>query len=72
MTLIIGSTNMGGSKLGNRIKKLWPLPSDSSGGTIAEKAKQVLKTFRERSAAKKLSDARRTKNSSGGGRTAGY
>lgn len=54
MTVIIASTNIGGSKVASKIKKLWPLRSDGS-GVASDKAKEVLRTFREREALKKAS-----------------
>lgn len=59
MTVIIASTNMGGSKVASKINKLWPLPTDEgSADNISERAKQVLRTFKVNEAAKKLSNAR--------------
>ena len=57
MTLIIASTNMGGSKIPSKIDKLWPLPTDEDKKGIDEKAKNVLMSFKKIEAAKKMNNA---------------
>lgn len=52
MTFIIASTNFGGKGIAQKIKKLWPLRSDGI-GNVSDKAREVLRTFREREAMKK-------------------
>ena len=66
MTMIIASTNMGGQKIPGKINKLWPLPTDMDNGSVSDKAKEVLMSFKRIEAAKKLSNAGRTKNTSRG------
>lgn len=65
MTAIIASTNMGGGKVASKINKLWPLPTDT-GGDISDKAKEVLRSFKVAEAAKKISNAGRSKNTGSG------
>jgi hypothetical protein len=64
MTAIIASTNMGGSKVASKINKLWPLPTDTGGDNISEKAKEVLRSFKVAEAAKKISNVERPNNTS--------
>ena len=67
MTMIIASTNMGGQKIPGKINKLWPLPTDTDNvNNVGDKAKEVLLSFKRIEAAKKLSNAGRTKNTSRG------
>ena len=55
---------MGGQKIPGKINKLWPLPTDMDNGSVSDKAKEVLMSFKRIEAAKKLSNAGRTKNTS--------
>ena len=57
---------MGGQKIPSKINKQWPLPTDRDNGSVSDKAKEVLMSFKRIEAAKKLSNAGRTKNTSRG------
>lgn len=59
MALIISSAGMNGGSVVKKFDKLWPSPSKiSTHGSVDEKARKVLQTFKEIEAAKKIKNAR--------------
>lgn len=62
MTVIISSTNMGGSKIASKIKQLWPMPDDDKISDIPESAKATLRKFKEITAMTKAVDKINNRN----------